>query len=68
MHVHSEGCPEVRRTVAFRDRLRADEADGELYAQTASWPAGSGPRYSSMRTPRPRWSPRSSDTPTPTDT
>ena len=40
LHVYSVGCPEVERTVAFRDRLRADEADRELYARTKRELAG----------------------------
>jgi GrpB-like predicted nucleotidyltransferase (UPF0157 family) len=40
LHVYSAGCPEVERTVAFRDRLRADEADRELYARTKRELAG----------------------------
>lgn len=31
VHVFSEGCGEVDRMLAFRDRLRADEADRRLY-------------------------------------
>lgn len=34
LHVFSEGCPEVERMLAFRDRLRADAADRELYERT----------------------------------
>lgn len=34
LHIFSAGCPEVRRTVAFRDRLRADAADRELYERS----------------------------------
>lgn len=36
VHVHafSEGCLEVRRMMLFRDRLRADPADRELYLRT----------------------------------
>jgi GrpB-like predicted nucleotidyltransferase (UPF0157 family) len=34
LHVYSAGCPEVERTVTFRDRLRASDADRELYART----------------------------------
>ena len=33
MHVFSEGCSEIDRMLAFRDRLRRDEADRELYAR-----------------------------------
>jgi GrpB-like predicted nucleotidyltransferase (UPF0157 family) len=32
LHVFSAGCPEVRRMLRFRDRLRSDRADRELYA------------------------------------
>ncbi len=32
LHVFSVGCPEIERMVAFRDRLREDEADRRLYA------------------------------------
>ena len=31
LHVLSEGCPEIDRMLLFRDRLRANEADRELY-------------------------------------
>jgi GrpB-like predicted nucleotidyltransferase (UPF0157 family) len=34
VHVFSKGCPEVDRMLQFRDWLRTDEADRELYAQT----------------------------------
>jgi GrpB-like predicted nucleotidyltransferase (UPF0157 family)/GNAT superfamily N-acetyltransferase len=34
LHVFSTGCAEVNRMLAFRDRLRTDAADRELYAQT----------------------------------
>ena len=34
LHVFSARCPEVERNVAFRERLRADEADRDLYART----------------------------------
>jgi len=40
LHVYSVGCPEVERTVAFRDRLRSDDADRELYARTKRELAG----------------------------
>jgi GrpB-like predicted nucleotidyltransferase (UPF0157 family) len=32
LHVFSEGCEEVERMLCFRDRLREDAADRELYA------------------------------------
>jgi len=32
LHVHSHGCSEISRMLAFRDRLRASEADRERYA------------------------------------
>jgi GrpB-like predicted nucleotidyltransferase (UPF0157 family) len=31
LHVHSEGCPEIDRILAFRDRLRSDENDRRRY-------------------------------------
>ncbi len=34
VHVFSRGCAEVDRMVAFRDWLRRNEADRELYART----------------------------------
>ena len=34
VHVFSAGCPEVRRMLAFRDHLRLDDADRELYERT----------------------------------
>jgi GrpB-like predicted nucleotidyltransferase (UPF0157 family) len=34
LHVFSSGCPEIDRMLLFRDRLRSDPADRELYART----------------------------------
>jgi GrpB-like predicted nucleotidyltransferase (UPF0157 family) len=34
LHVLSIGCPEIARTLMFRDRLRTDAADRDLYART----------------------------------
>jgi GrpB-like predicted nucleotidyltransferase (UPF0157 family) len=34
LHVFSAGCPETDRMVAFRDHLRANPADRDLYART----------------------------------
>lgn len=33
LHVFSTGCPEVERMLTFRDRLRTNEDDRELYAR-----------------------------------
>ena len=44
IHVLSHDSPEIRRYLLFRDRLRRDAADRELYAQckrrlaTREWP------------------------------
>ena len=40
LHVFSAGCPEVERMVAFRDWLRAHDADRDLYARTKRQLAG----------------------------
>jgi GrpB-like predicted nucleotidyltransferase (UPF0157 family) len=34
LHVFSSGCPEIDRMLMFRDWLRADAADRDLYART----------------------------------
>jgi len=34
LHVHRPASPEVERHLKFRDRLRADDADRELYQRT----------------------------------
>jgi GrpB-like predicted nucleotidyltransferase (UPF0157 family) len=34
LHVYNPGCEELERTLRFRDHLRADQADRELYART----------------------------------
>jgi GrpB-like predicted nucleotidyltransferase (UPF0157 family) len=34
LHVFSVGCPEIARMLAFRERLRTDGADRELYARS----------------------------------
>jgi GrpB-like predicted nucleotidyltransferase (UPF0157 family) len=34
LHVHAPGSPEVDRNLRFRDHLRADDADRELYERT----------------------------------
>ncbi|GAB3972353.1 GrpB family protein [Streptomyces sparsus] len=34
LHVFPDRCPETARMLRFRDRLRSDEADRELYART----------------------------------
>jgi GrpB-like predicted nucleotidyltransferase (UPF0157 family) len=34
LHVFSEGCEEIERMLAFRDHLRANNADRELYERT----------------------------------
>ena len=34
LHVFSADCPEIERMLAFRDRLRSNEDDRELYERT----------------------------------
>lgn len=34
LHVFSVGCPEIERMLVFRDRLRTNAADRDLYART----------------------------------
>ncbi len=34
LHVFSAACPEIQRMIGFRDHLRADAADRELYQRT----------------------------------
>ncbi|MEH6376291.1 GrpB family protein [Streptomyces sp. KLMMK] len=34
LHVLSDGCQEIDRMLLFRDRLRRDDSDRELYAET----------------------------------
>jgi GrpB-like predicted nucleotidyltransferase (UPF0157 family) len=34
LHVFSHGCPEIDRMLRFRDHLRTDDADRELYERT----------------------------------
>jgi GrpB-like predicted nucleotidyltransferase (UPF0157 family) len=34
LHVFTAGCVEIQRMLAFRDRLRADDADRDLYLRT----------------------------------
>jgi GrpB-like predicted nucleotidyltransferase (UPF0157 family) len=45
LHVFSEGCDEVDRMLAFRDRLRADVADRELYETAKRELAGRDWKY-----------------------
>jgi GrpB-like predicted nucleotidyltransferase (UPF0157 family) len=40
LHVHPPGSPEIARHLSFRDRLRADPADRELYERTKRQLAG----------------------------
>jgi GrpB-like predicted nucleotidyltransferase (UPF0157 family) len=34
LHVYPKGCPEIDRYLVFRDRLRTNQADRELYERT----------------------------------
>jgi GrpB-like predicted nucleotidyltransferase (UPF0157 family) len=40
IHVVSQGCTEIERWLTFRDRIRGNEADRELYARTKRELAG----------------------------
>jgi len=55
LHVFSVGCPEIERMVRFRDWLRSNKADRELYAQpNGLWLNRSGNTLRTTPTPRPR--------------
>jgi len=45
LHVFSQGCPEVRRMVLFRDRLRESDEDRDLYARAKRALAGRQWKY-----------------------
>jgi beta-N-acetylhexosaminidase len=45
LHVFTEGSPEIERMVAFRDHLRADETDLELYLRAKRELAGRTWKY-----------------------
>jgi GrpB-like predicted nucleotidyltransferase (UPF0157 family) len=45
LHVFSRGCEEVERMTAFRDHLRADAADRDLYERTKRDLAGRNWRF-----------------------
>jgi GrpB-like predicted nucleotidyltransferase (UPF0157 family) len=45
VHVFTAGCPEVARMVRFRDHLRCDRADRQLYERTKRELAGRTWRY-----------------------
>ncbi len=45
LHTFSEGCEEIGRMLAFRDRLRTNEADRELYERTKRELAGREWKY-----------------------
>ena len=45
LHVFSQGCPEIDRMLLFRDRLRSNTADRELYERTKRELAGKKWKY-----------------------
>ena len=45
LHTFSEGCEEIERMTAFRDRLRTNDADRELYERTKRELAGREWKY-----------------------
>jgi GrpB-like predicted nucleotidyltransferase (UPF0157 family) len=45
LHVFPRGCPEVQRMLAFRDHLRANRPDRELYERTKRELAGRDWKY-----------------------
>jgi GrpB-like predicted nucleotidyltransferase (UPF0157 family) len=62
MHVFSDGCPEVERMLAFRDRIRQHPDDRDRYERRSShWRLANGPSSRTTRTPRPRSSTRASN-------
>jgi GrpB protein len=64
LHVYSPGCPEIKRYLLFRGRLRAHPESGPTTSgSSGSWPSGTGPTSRSTPTPRPRRSRGSSPEP-----
>ena len=53
VHVFSERTPEIQRMLTFRDRLRNDAADRELY-QRHKWELAGRAGGASRTTPTPR--------------
>ena len=55
LHVFSDGCSETTRMVLFRDHLRGDDTDRELYQRTkrAAGASAPGSTCSTMPTPSP---------------
>ena len=45
LHVFSAGCPEITRMLNFRDHLRSNDADRQLYEQTKRELAGRDWKY-----------------------
>jgi GrpB-like predicted nucleotidyltransferase (UPF0157 family) len=45
LHVHTVGCAEIARMLAFRDRLRSNEADRLLYERKKHELAGQTWKY-----------------------
>lgn len=45
LHVFSEGCPEIDRMLNFRDWIRSNQADRELYGRTKRELAGKEWKY-----------------------
>ena len=63
LHVFSSGCPEIDRMLMFRNWLRSNAADRDLYAPSWPWSRRNGSMSRITPMPRPSSSRRSSQEP-----
>lgn len=60
VHVFTEGSPEIERMLVFRDCGRTSMSGSSTSGRNVSWRLATGRTSSTTRTPRARWSRRSS--------